>query len=385
MRRLIYSDSSPGPPKLRTIEAGVIVVTAGDAAETARVLNVFDRCDRAGWWLCYRCALAHGRMRGRRHDCTHDRIQVFADKGDAHLAYLTTDDLSLHYTDDGAGEAIITLHGLTESGRYWTLPGITDRLVGAGYRVVNMDMRGHGRSRSNGADKGYDVDTMAGDIDLLADSLGLDRFHLLTHATGGMVGFRYAMKGVGRLLSIMATDTGSATLPLDEVAGLTDPDAAVPRIKITDLEQGRELIAVFRGGDWETIFSVNRQHADEHIYFNRMNHAQNPQSAFAMYEACAERADPDELADFVESFYNDPDPQIAGLRNIGCPCLMLLGEHDVQFIKPAELVAREVPDCTHRVLGGRGHMLALEDPRELGNELLAFLGSLGAQAANKPA
>jgi arylsulfatase A-like enzyme len=85
------------------------------------------------------------------------------------MAYLTSDDLSLHYTDDGAGEAIITLHGLSECGRYWTLPGITDRLVAAGYRVINMDMRGHGLSRSKGADKGYDVDTLAGDIDRLAN------------------------------------------------------------------------------------------------------------------------------------------------------------------------------------------------------------------------
>ena len=292
------------------------------------------------------------------------------------MAYLTSGDLSLHYTDDGAGEAIITLHGLSESGRYWTLPGITDRLVAAGYRVINMEMRGHGLSRSKGADKGYDVDTIAGDIDLLADSLGLDRFHLLTHATGGMVGFRYAMKQPGRLLSMMATDTGSATLPSDEFATLTDPTVEIPRVNITEQELGRQLIAGFRGGDWETIFSANRQHADQHIYFNRMNHALNPQSAFAMYEACAERADPDDLADFVESFYDDPNPQIAGLRNITCPVLMLLGEHDVQFLKPAELVAREVPRCTHRVLAGRGHMLALENPQELGDELLAFLDSV---------
>ena len=239
-----------------------------------------------------------------------------------------------------------------------------------------MDMRGHGLSRSKGADKGYDVDTIAGDIDLLADSLGLDRFHLLTHATGGMVGFRYAMKRSGRLVSVMATDTGSATLPSDEFAALTEPTVEVPRVKITDLEQGRELVAGFRGGVWETIFSLNRQHAEDHIYFNRMNHALNPQSAFAMFEACAERADPDDLADFVESFYDDPNPQIAGLRSISCPVLMLLGEHDVQFIKPAELVAREVPHCTHRVMEGRGHMLALEDPQELGDELIAFLNSL---------
>jgi non-heme chloroperoxidase len=60
------------------------------------------------------------------------------------MSYLKHDNLSLYYTDHGEGEAIITLHGLAESGLYWTLPGITDRLVAAGYRVINVDMRAHG-------------------------------------------------------------------------------------------------------------------------------------------------------------------------------------------------------------------------------------------------
>ncbi len=292
------------------------------------------------------------------------------------MTYLELNNLALHYTDQGSGEPIITLHGLSESGLYWTLPGITDRLVAAGYRVINMDMRGHGRTRVNATDKGYDVDTLAGDIGLLADSLGLDRFHLLTHATGGIVGFRYAMNHSDRLLSMMATDTGSATVPTDGFAALTDPDIEVPQINITDLEEGRQLIAGFRGVDWETIFAAARQNAREHIYFNAMHCAVQPESAFAMYEACAVQANPDHLADFIESFYNDPDPQIAGLRGITCPCLMMLGEYDVQFIKPAEQVAREVPNCTHRVLDGMGHMLALENPQRLGDELLAFLAGL---------
>jgi pimeloyl-ACP methyl ester carboxylesterase len=45
-----------------------------------------------------------------------------------------------------------------------------------------------------------------------------------------------------------------------------------------------------------------------------------------------------------------------------------------QFIKPAEQVAREVPNCQHVVLDDMGHMLAFENPQKLLNELLSFLG-----------
>lgn len=292
------------------------------------------------------------------------------------MAYLQQDNLQLHYTDHGEGEAIITLHGLSESGLYWTLPGITDGLVAAGYRVINMDMRAHGRTRVSGDDKGYDVEVMAGDIDRLADSLDLEKFHLLTHATGGMVGFRYAMKNPGRLLSVMATNTGSATLPSDEAAALTDPEVKLPKVNIAETELGQQLIAGFRGLDWETISTGARAGAREHVFLNSMYKAVNPESAFAMFEVCAANGNPDELADFIGAFYNDPDPKIAGLRAISCSCLMLEGEHDVQFIKPAEMVAREVPNCSHIVLDDMGHMLAFENPQKLLDVLLGFLRGL---------
>lgn len=76
-------------------------------------------------------------------------------------------------------------------------------------------MRGHGRSVPRGANPGYDVETVASDFGAVADDLGLERFHLLTHATGGMAGLRYAMRASERLLSLMSTDTGSATAPSD--------------------------------------------------------------------------------------------------------------------------------------------------------------------------
>jgi len=289
------------------------------------------------------------------------------------MAYLNKENLNLHYTDHGTGEPIITLHGMSESGLYWTLPGITDGLVAAGYRVINVDMRAHGRTTISGDNKGYDVYTLVGDVNDLADSLGLERFHLLTHATGGMVGFRYAMQQGDRVISIMATNTAASTLPTDEAAEVTDPSIEFPKIDISQTEQGQGLIATFRGNDRETIMAGLRAFARQHPYLNCMHKAVNPESAFAMFDACGASSDPENIADFLGAFYGDMNPQIAGLRSINCPCLMLEGEFDVQFIKPAEQVAREVPNCKHVVLDDMGHMLAFENPQKLLSELLSFL------------
>ena len=76
---------------------------------------------------------------------------------------LQTDDLTLHYEDDGDPEAppVLLLHGITQSTATWgwLVPHLADA-----HRVVRLDFRGHGRSgRTPGAYvfSGYVADAAA--------------------------------------------------------------------------------------------------------------------------------------------------------------------------------------------------------------------------------
>jgi proline iminopeptidase len=278
----------------------------------------------------------------------------------------------LYYEDQGAGPAIVTTHGVAENHSYWTLPGVTARLLAAGYRVISTDMRGHGRSSVAGPMKGFDVDTVAGDFSALADHLGLEGFHLLTHATGGNAGLRYAMGAPARLLSLICTNTSSATYPSDEAAEVTDPAAKFERVGT-----GRNPMAnVFRGRPWYQILKTAREGAARDIFLNRMAFSVDPEAAFAWYEACLRKGDPDTLAEFMSEFYTDLDPYISGLRAIRCPCLILVGEHDRMYLKPSEQLAREIANSKLVILEGRGHMTAFEDPQRTADEVLAFLATV---------
>jgi pimeloyl-ACP methyl ester carboxylesterase len=55
---------------------------------------------------------------------------------------------------------------------------------------------------------------------------------------------------------------------------------------------------------------------------------------------------------------------------------VLLGDADIMFIKPSELLARTIPNVKHVVLEGMGHMTAIEDPQRTSDELLGFLDAL---------
>jgi pimeloyl-ACP methyl ester carboxylesterase len=277
------------------------------------------------------------------------------------VSWFEKGNVRIYYEDVGEGEPIITNHGLSEDCGYWSETGVTARLAER-YRVISMDMRGHGRTVVEGEPHGYDADIMADDFDTLADFLNLDRFHILTHATGGMVGVRYAMTRSDRLISIMLTDTGSATMPeMPDQQELTDEERAAR-------------------AEWMLNASIEERmtaaRAEPGPFLFKMAEHPNNDGMWKVFEGFLQRQNPQAILTFIMNFYTDPDPRIEGLRQIKCPTLALLGEHDIVFLKPSEIMAKEIPDVRHVIMDGLGHMTAIEDPERTIKELLDFLDTV---------
>jgi len=275
------------------------------------------------------------------------------------VAWLERGNVKIYYEDVGQGEPIITTHGLMEDCGYWSETGVTAKLAER-YRVISMDMRGHGRTVVDGEPHGYDVATMGNDFGVLADELGLDRFHILTHATGGMAAVRYAMTTSERLISLMLTDTGSATAP------------EYPDVDPEELRQGFQMAAEARKTasveEWMTMAK-----ADPGPFLFKMAEHPDSDGMWGIYEGFLRRSDPVAIRNFMMSFYTDPNPMVEGLRQIKCPTLVLLGEFDIIFLGPSEILAKEIPDARHVILDGIGHMTAIEDPERTIEKILKFL------------
>jgi len=233
-------------------------------------------------------------------------------------------------------------------------------------------MRGHGRTIIEGKPYGYDADTMATDIDALADHLGLDKFHLLSHATGGMVTVRYAMTRSERLLSLILTATGSATQPkMPGMEEMTEEDLERAR------EAAQEAIRQAIAGTLTPEERKARWRANPGPFTFTMVDRPNSNQLWQIMDGFyRRRLSMQALADFRASFYSDPDPRVDSLRQIKCPTLILLGEHDIVFLEPSELMAKEIPNNKHVVMPGIGHMTAIEDPENTARELLDFLESV---------
>lgn len=98
------------------------------------------------------------------------------------------------YIDSGdADEVVLLLHALGRSAADWQ--PVIDRLD-ADYRILAVDMRGHGESCRPPE---YSFEVMRDDVLEFADALGLEQFHLIGHSMGATTSILFAERWPGRL------------------------------------------------------------------------------------------------------------------------------------------------------------------------------------------
>ena len=104
-------------------------------------------------------------------------------------------------------QVICCTHSLSSDSGMWAeqLPLLLD----AGYRVLRLDMRGHGGSDPVAGD--YTIDALADDVAAALDALSIDKVQYLGLSIGGMIGQSFAIRHGGRLISAMFCDTLPAT------------------------------------------------------------------------------------------------------------------------------------------------------------------------------
>ncbi|WP_296681214.1 alpha/beta fold hydrolase [Novosphingobium sp.] len=104
--------------------------------------------------------------------------------------------IELDVVDEGPRDsaAIIFLHGFPESHRTWRhqIAHLSDR-----YRCIAPDQRGYRGSSKPQDVESYTPDKLIGDVFLLADALGVDRFTIVGHDWGGAIAWGVALAGQG--------------------------------------------------------------------------------------------------------------------------------------------------------------------------------------------
>jgi 3-oxoadipate enol-lactonase len=259
----------------------------------------------------------------------------------------------LSYADEGPGPAVVLLHGYPLSRAMWAeqIPSL-----GAIYRVIAPDLRGHGNSP---APEGiYTIDEMADDV-----IETLDRLHIPEQVVlGGL-----SMGGYVALSIILRyPERVRALLLIDTQAGADSTEAAAGREVTAKAVLEANSAAPIVDGMIARLFSpVFRDHRPEKVEPLRTVMAQTtPRGIAGALRGMAKR--PDRRAD---------------LAKIAVPTLVLVGEVDV--ITPpavAKSLAEAIPGAQLDVIPGAGHMAPYENPSVANTVILRFLQSLEGQA-----
>jgi len=127
-----------------------------------------------------------------------------------------TPEVTIDYSVAGAGDSLVLVHGITESRRTWD-PLIAP-LIANGYRVVAIDLRGHGASSKVAP---YDLATMAGDLGAVLAQEGIGDALVVGHSLGGAVVSAYAAEGPCR--GVINVDQPLALSGFKDVLGQLEP------------------------------------------------------------------------------------------------------------------------------------------------------------------
>ncbi|WAP69100.1 alpha/beta fold hydrolase [Jiella pelagia] len=108
--------------------------------------------------------------------------------------FVTVGSIRLHVVQAGPadGKPVVLLHGFPDFWIGWRHQ--IRALASAGFRVIVPDQRGYNTSDKPKGIVEYRLSKLLGDVAGLADALGYERFHLVGHDWGGIVGWSAGAK-----------------------------------------------------------------------------------------------------------------------------------------------------------------------------------------------
>lgn len=95
------------------------------------------------------------------------------------------------------GEGIVLLHGFPESSIMWN--DLATSLAEQGFRVLAYDQRGYSPGARPSEVEAYEIENLAADVFAMADAVGFERFHLVGHDWGAVVGWHVVTQSPARI------------------------------------------------------------------------------------------------------------------------------------------------------------------------------------------
>jgi pimeloyl-ACP methyl ester carboxylesterase len=254
--------------------------------------------------------------------------------------------IPLAHREAGSGLPLVFLHGFPLSHRIWEaqLNALSDRC-----RVIAPDLRGHGQSPA--PEGPYPMETMAGDVLALLDSLRVPRAVILGHSMGGYVTLALWRLAPERVvaLGLVGSQAGADTEEVRKGRLATAEKVAASGAGVVADAMIPKLFAPGTSADSALAQSVRQ------IILST-----SPTGIRGTLHGMAARP--------------DSTPLLAGME---VPTLFLCGEQDqIIPLAKSEAMAAAAPRATLAPIPNAGHMPMLEQPDAVTQAIRQFLQPL---------
>jgi pimeloyl-ACP methyl ester carboxylesterase len=275
----------------------------------------------------------------------------------------THDGGELLVVEKGPADArpLVLLHGITLQARVWgyQLRDLSDR-----FRVVAVDLRGHGASRAG--DDGYGLHLLARDLRTVLEELDLRGAIVVGHSMGGMTLMQFCADHPEVLDERVAGCVFLATSPVVPLP---------PALQVALRRLQPRLHRLGGRPAWERIAGAPRPaDLDYNLTRRAFGRRASPLHVELTRQLVGEMAPAAMMPSGLGLVAHDAEEALARTHT---PSLVIGGELD-RLLPPAlsRRIADALPDAELHVLEGAGHQLMLERPDEVAALLDAFAARL---------
>lgn len=227
------------------------------------------------------------------------------------------------------GPPVVVLHGGLVTLEF--MGAQIEALANAGYRVLAIDTRGHGRSSNTAPVLAYE--TLTDDVVAVMDDRRIARADVVGWSDGGNVGLDLARRYPDRVRRLVAF--GANHTP--------PPDGSDPKM-VEWFRNAKPDVGEFAPLRW-------------------------------FYEK--ESPTPKEWPEFFSRekamVFAGPNWSLEQLATIRRPVLLENGEHDLVLLPYATAMKNAIPGARLEIVHGQGHELPMSDPADANSLMLAFL------------
>lgn len=287
-----------------------------------------------------------------------DRDAMIAKYGGPQSRFVTlADGARVHVRDTGgSGMSMILIHGSNASLHTWE-PLKAE--LGSGYRIVTMDMPGHGLTGATPSGR-YDIDEMVATVDGVAGALGIERFILGGNSMGGGVSWRYALAHPDKVQALLLLDAG----------GMPPRSGDVPPKSNIGFRIMRSSFGRWLGGKITPRFLIRQSLEQSVANPSRITEA-DVDRYWELLRFPGNRAAT--MMRFSRPFVDDGAAERA--RGISVPTLILFGQQD-RIINPSAALSfgERIAGSEVLLLEGIGHLPMEEAPSATAAAIREFLG-----------